>query len=121
VNSTQPVVIAGDTKLEVRVKRTGPYTLSGRVFEATPEGPRPIEGVQVYCDSCGSPVGHTFAYTDSDGFYSFAWTNAGPNPLFVTKDGYEIVDPTGTLRDAYGRVKVTVDGDTSFDVELASR
>jgi hypothetical protein len=89
------------------------------VFEVTADGQAPIEGVQVYCDSCGSPVGHTFVDTDSNGFYSFSWTNNGPNPLFVTKAGYEIVDPTGTLRDSFGRVTVNVDGDTRFDIELA--
>jgi hypothetical protein len=44
------------------------------------------------------PGGSHFVDTDSNGFYSFSWTNNGPNPLFVTKAGYEIVDPTGTLR-----------------------
>ena len=65
------------------------YTLSGMVFEVAPQGQVPIEGVEVYCDSCGSPQGHTFTYTDSDGTYSFSWTSVGPNPLYVTKSGYE--------------------------------
>ena len=69
-------------------------------------------------DGCGSPVGHTFVTTDGDGFYSFAWTFNGANPLFVTKAGYDIVDPA---RDSFGRVKVTVNGDTKFDVELVRR
>ena len=30
------------------------YTLSGLVFEETITGQMPIEGVEVYCDSCGS-------------------------------------------------------------------
>jgi hypothetical protein len=34
----------------------------------------------VYCDSCGSPTGHTFAETDADGAYTFLWTNNGATP-----------------------------------------
>jgi Carboxypeptidase regulatory-like domain len=121
VTGLQTVTIQGDTQLDFQVNRIASFTLSGMVFEATPEGQMPIEGVELYCDGCGSPVGHTSVFTDADGFYSFAWTFNGPNPLFVTKAGYAIVDPTGTLKDAYGRVTATVKGDTRFDIELIRR
>src|SRR5688572_15708742 len=47
------------------------YILSGVVFELTAVGRTPIPGVSVYCDSCGDPLGHTFADTDANGGYSF--------------------------------------------------
>jgi hypothetical protein len=97
------------------------YTLSGVVFELTEAGQVPIEGVEVYCDSCGSPEGHTFVYTDANGFYSLDWARNGGHPLFVTKAGFEIFDPAGTLTDDHGRITATVSGDTRFDVQLVRR
>lgn len=44
---------------------------------------------------------------------------AGPNPLFVTKAGFEIADPK--LLDGTRRVTPMVRGDTRFDVQLARR
>jgi hypothetical protein len=97
------------------------YTLSGMVFEMTAAGQVPIEGVEIYCDSCGSPDGHTFVHTDANGFYSLAWAKNGLHPLLVTKAGYDTFDPTGTLRDGHGRITAGVQGDTRFDVQLVRR
>ena len=97
------------------------YVLSGVVFEITDAGRVPLEGVELYCDSCGSPDGHTSVRTNGNGFYSLAWTTNGVHALFVTKAGYEIFDPTGTRRDAIGRISATVRGDTVFDVQLVRR
>lgn len=123
VTETKPVTLSGDARLDIQIERVPTYVLSGMVFEITvPDHFQvPIEGVEVYCDSCGSPVGHTFVYTDADGFYSLAWTINGVHPLFVTKAGYEIVDPTGTLVDEHGRISATVRGDTRFNIQLARR
>jgi hypothetical protein len=118
---TRTVSISGDTQLDIRLDRVASYILSGVVFEITAAGRVPIEGVDVYCDSCGSPVGHTFVYTDANGFYRLAWSMNRAHPLFVRKAGYEISDPTGKLRDADGRITAHVDGDTRFDIELARR
>lgn len=96
-----------------------PYTLSGVVFETTEVGRTPIQGVEVYCDSCGSPDGHTFVHTDANGFYSLGWAANGVHPLFVTKDGYR--PPDSARLDDYGRIRATVNGDTRFDVELVRR
>ena len=96
------------------------YVLSGVVFEITDAGRVPLEGVELYCDSCGSPDGHTYVRTNGDGFYSLEWTANGVHPLFVTKAGYEIFDPNGT-RDAIGRISATVRGNTTFDVQLVRR
>lgn len=77
--------------------------------------------MEIYCDSCGSPSGHTFVYTDADGFYSLAWAKNGPHPLLVRKAGYTLFDPTGTSRDGFGRVTATVLGDTRFDIQIVKQ
>ena len=94
------------------------YTLFGTIFEVTATGRVPIQGVGVYCDGCGSPVGHTQTYTDADGLYSFEWSPNGATPLLVGKAGYDVV---GQVSDAYGAIVATVNGDTRFDIELARR
>ncbi len=114
----QSLTISGDTRLDIELDRVPYYTLSGTVFEITTAGQVPVEGVEVYCDSCGSPVGHTFVYTDASGFYSLEWSMDGIHPLFVRKPGYDIVDPTGTLRDSFGRIRALVRGDTRFDIQI---
>lgn len=94
--------------------------LSGTVFEMMDGLRRPIENVSVYCDSCGDPLGHTFADTDSEGFYSFAWTSNGYTLLLVRKEGYQLAGerPTGPVT---GQIAATVSGDTRFDIELVRR
>ena len=94
------------------------YTLSGIIFEVTPTGRVPIEGVGVYCDGCGSPEGHTQTYTNVDGLYSFGWSQNGAIPLLVGKDGYVVV---GQGSNSYWPIVATVNGDTQFDIELARR
>jgi hypothetical protein len=121
VTQTRTVTMTGDTQLDVQLERMASFTLSGVVFEITAAGQAPIEGVEIYCDSCGSPEGHTFVHTDAAGFYSLAWTRNGVHLLFVTKAGYALFDPTGTLRDADGRIPATVNGNTRFDVQLVKR
>jgi hypothetical protein len=101
------------------------YTLSGVVFEMTSAGRTPIEGVGVYCELCGAET-HTWATTDSNGFYSFAgvW-NAGVDitPLWVFKEGYG--DPPGFATPPNvpgpGWRGVSVSRDTRFDIELARK
>ena len=100
--------------------RVGPHTLSGMVFEVAPSGREPVQNVEVYCDGCGSEVGHTFAYTDAEGFYSFGWTYDGINRLLVTKEGYRVVNPTATFS-RFEAADAMVSGDTRFDIEIARR
>lgn len=106
------VAVSGDTRIDVQMSRMPSFTLSGMVFEATAEGRIPVQGVSVYCDSCGSPEGHTFNNTDEAGFYSFARALNGATPLYVTKAGYRVPGA------ADGRVVADVSGDTRFDIEL---
>ena len=96
------------------------YTLSGVVSELTETGKVPAEGVQMYCDSCGSPDGHRFTSTDANGFYSFSWARNGVHPLLVWKDGYVVLDATGTPSDGTA-LNATVDGDTRFDIQIVRR
>lgn len=115
--------------------------LSGVVYEVTPMGRVPLEGVRVQADNF-----HVFptpdVVTDSHGSFSFRpiwvcpcswapWVDAGITALWVDKDGYEVpagqpasifglrldpgVRPDGRLRD------VTINGDTRFDIELVRR
>jgi len=97
------------------------YTLSGVVTELRSAGAVPAEGVRLYCDSCGSPDGHTFTSTDANGFYSFSWARNGLHPLLVWKDGYVVLDPSRTLPDGTAVRNATVAGDTRFDIEIVSR
>ena len=124
IPETKALTMTGDTQLDIRLERMPRlpnYILSGMVFEMTEDGQVPVEGVEIYCDSCGSPDGHTFVYTDASGLYSLAWAADGVHPLFVTKAGYELFDPTGKLRDRLGRISATVKGDTRFDIQLVRR
>lgn len=97
------------------------YTLSGVVFESTASGRVAVEGVHVYCDGCGSPVGHTSVFTDRDGVYTFGWAFNGTLPLLVQKDGYTVVGATDVLSNGMSRRSVTISGDTRFDIELVRR
>ena len=92
-------------------------TLSGVVFEETPNGRLPVVGPDVvYCELCGEGT-HTWAATDANGVYRFTgvWTDGRfPTRLLIVKDGY--VEPEGS-----GWRDVVVNGDTQFDVRLVRR
>jgi hypothetical protein len=119
VTYTTTLTISGHTQLDIELPT---YTLSGVVFEGTPTGTAPIEGVEVYCDGCGSPYGHTSSNTDENGLYSFSYTYSGTNPLLIRKAGYG--DPPGQALGpipGWLRRQVMVNGDTRFDIELVGR
>ena len=115
--------------------------LSGVVYEETPMGRVPIEGVRVQSDHF-----HVFptpdVVTDSQGFFSFrpvwvcpcSWAppvDAGITAIWVDKDGYKV--PAGQPASVFGyrldpdvlpdyRLRdVTINGDTRFDIELVRR
>jgi hypothetical protein len=95
------------------------FTLSGVVFEVTPAGKTPVDGVLIYCDTCG-PVGHSDRTTDATGAYSFEEVANGRTTLVLgSKLGYNLSrqdepEPTGWM----GGVYATVSGDTRFDIQL---
>jgi hypothetical protein len=101
-------------------------TFSGTVYEMTPTGRVPLEHVTLYCELCGADT-HSWASTDSTGFYRFSgvWVDYRPMPVHVHKDGY--ADPAGVPRSTPpnpsgpGWREVLVTGDTRFDVELVRR
>jgi predicted small lipoprotein YifL len=103
-------------------------TLSGVVYEETPSGRAPIEGVWVYCEACGAET-HSGAYTDSNGFYSFTgvWTDSGhfPTRIRIIKDGYVdppgLPEPTPPNPSGAGWREVVINGTTQFDVQLVRR
>jgi hypothetical protein len=116
-------------------------TLSGVVYEMTPMGRVPIEGVLVRSDWF-----HMFptpdVVTDSRGFFSVRpvwvcpcslapWVDAGITALWVEKDRYEAPAgmPTSTFNNRPGTTAppdsrlrdVAINGDTRFDIELVRR
>ncbi len=97
-------------------------TLSGVVTEIVQGAPVPIEGVSVYCEPCGEGT-HTYAYTDSKGFYTFTGVWGTSFSIWVHKDGYQ--DPPGTKNSSFpigaGWRDVTINGDTRFDVQLVRK
>jgi hypothetical protein len=99
------------------------YTLSGVVFEVTATGETPIEGADVYCELCLAGT-HSWALTDSNGFYSFTgvWTEPDVRTqLWFGKQGY--TDPAGVplVFNQSGWRQVSVTGDTRFDVQLVRK
>jgi hypothetical protein len=114
---TTPVTATSDVQINRRITRFLAFVLSGLVYETTPSGRVPLNGVVLYCDGCGSPDGHTFVTTDANGLYAFEWTRNGKNWIqFVSKDGYRYAGPI----ELFG-IPVTVDGNTTFDIELVKR
>ena len=119
VTYTTTLTITGNSRLDIELPT---YTLSGVAFERTPTGTVPIGDVQVYCDGCGSPYGHTYVNTDAKGFYSLSYTYSGTNYLLIRKDGYgdPAGQPAGSVQGYLSR-QAMVDGDTTFDIELVRR
>jgi len=112
-------------------------SLTGRVYESTQTGPVGISGVYVYCEACGLQT-HTWAMTDSNGFYRFSGDLATGGgvwlaPGFLTAIGIEHAgyqDPPGlaplhgpmfVIPSGPGWREVLIDSDTQFDIQLARR
>ena len=113
---TQPII---PTAPSPTIAPTG--TLHGVVFELTPNGREPVGGVEVYCESCIPPFGHTLTATGVDGRYSFDGTTSGAHLVMLSKPGYSLPrsDWTGPGGIGWmGGVYAAVSGDTVFDIEL---
>ena len=97
-------------------------TLSGFVSEIVQGAPVPVEGAGVYCEPCGEGT-HTWAYSDSKGFYTFTGIWGNSFSIWVGKDGYQ--DPPGAMNSGFPRGAgwrdVRISGDTRFDVQLVRK
>ncbi len=103
VSGTRPVTINSDTRLDIEVtpRSGGDIHADWRGVRNDREGIGTlIQGVQLYCDGCGSELGHTFMYTDSNGLYSFSWLYPGYQTLLVSKEGYR-TPPGQTFSDLH--------------------
>jgi hypothetical protein len=119
VTDQKSVTVSGDTRFDIQIVRVATHSLSGVVSEMTSAGLAPVEGVEVYCDSCGD-YGHTSAYTDANGFYNQAEAHAGITALLIYKNGYDVVGAT-TTPGGFGRREAMVNGDTRFDIQVVRR
>jgi hypothetical protein len=104
------------------------YTLSGVVFEVTSAGNMPLQGVEVYCEPCGPPDGHSLQQTGADGVYSFAGAGGvapGRIRMLLAERGYilpnqpDMSGPDGT--GWMGSVTVPVTGDTRYDIQIMQK
>ena len=82
-------------------------------------GRAPVEGVDIYCDGCGSEYGHTWVSTDRNGLDSLSWAYNGIYPLLIKKEGYAVVEPSG-VHSPNGK-NATVNGDTRVEIQLVGR
>jgi hypothetical protein len=110
---TRNVTIAGGgARLDIRVVRRVAHTMSGVIFEITPAGRVPVDGVYV-TGGWDYPV-----TTDSNGFFSISvcgdsaclFYNGDRFNVYVSKDGYQ-----PDTRD------VTINGDTRLEIQLVRR
>lgn len=95
-----------DGKLIMTKTSVGPpgtYTLSGRIFEATPTGPAPVEGVTLHSLN-------QYVNTDKNGFYRMPGLYAGIASVWAGKEGYQS-----------GSRDVTINGDTKLDIHIIRR
>ena len=95
-------------------------TLSGVVFEITAGTFVGVEGVEVYCDTCG-PVGHSHRFTDGTGEYDFGEVaNGRPLLVLASKPGYNLARPDEPSPGIgwMGGVRAPVRGDTRFNIQL---
>ena len=94
------------------------HIVSGVITEATPNGPTPLAGVSLDVTSCirDNTNNSTLASTDAAGVYRAADVCAGVAYIWIYKPGYTTGRPgVGCDGDCF---KLTVDGDTHFDIEL---
>lgn len=101
-------------------------TLSGFI---TDSDNRPVQWLWVYCEVCGAlnAGGHTYAWADAQGFYSFRgiWAAPGvPISIWAGMDGYSVVEeifPYPPWGRGWIDVMVNVDSDTRFDIHVVRR
>lgn len=99
------------------------YTLSGVVFEETSAGKVPVANVDVYCEECTPPEGHSLTSTDVAGAYGFAEVPSGTIRILLSKPGYILPNqPDQSGPDGLGWmgwVNAVVSGNTRLDIRIA--
>jgi hypothetical protein len=78
------------------------FTVSGTVFERTPSGTAPVEGVFV-----AETNSHRNATTDAKGFYRIEGFSSGSISLWASKSYYYV-----------SKVTLAISGDVSTDIEI---
>jgi hypothetical protein len=108
--------IAGGTELNIEVVRLGSReftyrspTLSGVVFETTPQGRRPLGATRVLYSLKNWGGFDAYTETDVDGRYQFCRIPQGVGEIGA-----------GDCNDAVLALPVDVNGDTVVDIDLAS-
>jgi hypothetical protein len=101
---TRTVVISGDVRLDIRVVPRVGHTLSGFVFEVTPAGRVPVEGVLAVL------LQDQYLTTDSNGFFSLDDVYNGDHTASLSKDGFQPLHQT-----------IRVSGNTRIEFQLVRR
>lgn len=118
------VTVSGDVRLDLQLVRRTPIALSGRITEVTPDGPRPVAGVDVEVVVCPSGIpGGAYRLaggeTDADGFYRVPGVCDGETAVFVWKPGYYPPERDRPCEgDGGDCVWVTIAGNTRRDFVL---
>jgi len=101
------------------VPATGPYVLTGLIFELTSTGTVPVADALVEVAICPEQSGHEYAQatTDQAGRYRLTGMCVGTTYLWVGKAGYR-VNRKGASQCDGDCVYVSIKQDTTFDVEL---
>lgn len=82
----------------------GSFTVSGLVFENTPQGPSPLEGAGV---SLGYGTGWLNTTTDANGLYRIEGVQYWTETFVVGKEGFQKFER-----------EISIKGDTRLDIEL---
>ena len=133
---TRNVAISADTRLDIQLtRRATVHPLRRVVYEMTPAGPSPVEGVHIDAFSC-EPIftacdrGLSLdTATDREGFYSIPGVYAGQNFICAAKEGYqaELTGPCNVPHSEDAEIPVTagqpltVTGHARFDIRLVRR
>lgn len=98
---------------------TGPYVLTGLIFELTPAGPVPVADAEVEVAVCPGQSHDNYAHsrTDPAGTYRAAGMCPGTTYLWVGKSGYRVNRKDMAQCDG-DCVYVYLTQDTRLDVEL---
>ena len=128
-SSPSPQTPSGPTLPTIPQSPVSIYSVSGVVSEVTSAGNKPAEGVEVYCEPCGPPLGHSGRFTDSQGRFSFdgdaGGMAAGHLDLYLAKQGYVLPGhPDESGPDGLGwmgKLGVTVAGNTRLDIHIVRK